>query len=351
MLDYPSGIAKGAKKMIVRGTIAGAVAALSLAGASGVQAQSAADFYKGKTVNIIVGFTPGGGYDQYARLLARHIGRHMAGAPNFVVQNAPGAGSLTAVRRVEGNLPKDGTAVVTFNPALITEGVTEPERTKFNFTEVTYIGSITRDFRVCYLWGTRKEKTWDDVMNAKELIFGGTAKGTGSYVNGAILRNVFGARIRHILGFPGSAEQRLAIERGELDGDCGSFSSISEEWIRDKKITPFVMFSPVKTPDMPDLPFIGALAKTDEQKAVLEILTAAGELGRPYIVSKSVPAYRVTALRAAFDATMKDKEFLANAQKETLPVYPVDGKEAGEIVEKIYKFPKDLVAKAKAAAE
>lgn len=332
--------------------IAGAATmAACLTGAMNAHAQSAADFYKGKTVNILVGFSPGGGYDQYARLLSRHIGKYTPGNPNFIVQNAPGAGSLTAVRRVEGNLPKDGTAVVTFNPALITEGITEPERTKFNFTDVTYIGSITRDFRVCYMWGARKEKTWDDVMNAKELIFGGTAKGTGSYVNGAILRNVFGAKIRHILGFPGSAEQRLAIERGELDGDCGSFSSIGDDWIRDKKISVFVMFSPVKTPDMPDVPFIANFAKTEEQKNVLEILTAAGELGRPYIVSKSVPAYRVNALRQGFDATMKDKDFLAEAAKEGLPVYPVDGKEAGEIVDKIYKFPNELVQKAKAAAD
>jgi hypothetical protein len=142
-----------------------------------------------------------------------------------------------------------------------------------------------------------------------------------------------------------------AIERGELDGDCGSFSSIGDDWIRDKKISVFVMFSPVKTPDMPDVPFIANFAKTEEQKNVLEILTAAGELGRPYIVSKSGPAYRVNALRQGFDATMKDKDFLAEAAKEGLPVYPVDGKEAGEIVDKIYKFPNELVQKAKAAAD
>ncbi len=337
--------------MATRIMIAGAAAIAGVFAVGSAQAQSAADFYKGKTVNILVGFTPGGGYDQYARLLARHIGKHTPGNPNYVVQNAPGAGSLTAVRRIEGNLPKDGTAIVTFNPALITEGVTEPERTKFNFTEVTYIGSITRDFRVCYMWGAHPAKTWDDVMKAPLLNFGGTGKGTGSYVNGAILRNVFGAKIKHILGFPGSAEQRLAIERGELDGDCGSFSSIGDDWIRDKKINIFVTFAPVKTPDMPDAPYIMNFAKTDEQKAVLQILSAAGELGRPYIVSKSVPAYRVAALRQAFDETMKDKTFLAEANKEGLPVYPVDGKEAGEIVEQIYKFPKELVEKAKQAAD
>ncbi len=246
---------------VVRAGVA-AAAIFHLAGGVAI-AQSPADFYKGKTINVIVGFSPGGGYDQYARALARHMGNHIPGNPTLVVQNAPGAGSLTAVRRVEGNLPKDGTAIVTFNPALITESITEPEKTNFKFTDVAFIGSVTRDFRVCFMWHATGAKTWDDAMNRKEVIFGSTARGTGAYVNQAILRNVFGMRARQIMGYPGSAEQRLGIERGELDGDCGSWSSIPEEWIRDKKINAFVSFSPLKTPDMPqDLPFIGDLAKT-----------------------------------------------------------------------------------------
>ena len=329
-----------------------AAAAVLFAGGWSASAQAPADFYKGKTINVIVGFSPGGGYDQYARVLARHMGNHIPGNPVMVVQNAPGAGSLTAVRRTDGTLPKDGTAIVTFNPALITESITEPEKTNFKFTEVAFIGSVTRDFRVCFMWHATGAKTWDDAMNRKEVIFGSTARGTGAYVNQAILRNVFGMRARQIMGYPGSAEQRLGIERGELDGDCGSWSSIPEEWIRDKKINAFVSFSPLKTPDMPqDLPFIGDLAKTQEQKAVLEILTAAGELGRPFIVSNAVPADRIDALRKAFDATMKDKEFLAEADKQGLPVYPVGGVEAMDIVKKIYGFPPDLLAKARKAAE
>jgi tripartite-type tricarboxylate transporter receptor subunit TctC len=339
--------------MISRGTkIGSAAAAILLAGGVAAFAQSPADFYKGKTVNIIVGFSAGGGYDQYARVLARHMGNHIPGNPVLVVQNAPGAGSLTAVRRIEGNLPKDGTAIVTFNPALITESVTEPAKTNFKFTDVAFIGSVTRDFRVCFMWHATGVRTWEEAMNRKEIIVGSTARGTGAYVNQAILRNVFGMRIRQIMGYPGSAEQRLGIERGELEGDCGSWSSIPEEWVRDKKINAFVSFSPLKTPDMPqDLPFIGTFAKTDEQKGVLEILTAAGELGRPFIVSNAVPADRLAALRAAFDATMKDKEFLAESAKQNLPVYPIGGVEAMSIVKRIYSFPPDMLAKAAKAAE
>lgn len=329
-----------------------AASILLVASATSASAQSPAEFYKGKTVNIVVGFSPGGGYDQYGRLLARRYGEHIPGKPVVVVQNAPGAGSLTAVRRLDASLPRDGTAIVIFNPALITEAILEPEKLKFKFTDVDFIGSITRDFRVCFMWHATGAKTWDDVMKRKEVIFGSTSKGTGAYVNQAILKNVFGIKARQILGFPGSAEQRIAIERGELEGDCGSWSSIPDEWIRDKKIYPFVMFSPFKTPDMPaDIPFIGNFAKDAEQKGVLDILNAAGELGRPFVVSKSIPPDRLDALRKAFDATMKDEEFLSDAKKQQLPVFPVDGVEAREIVEKIYASPPDLVAKARAAAE
>ena len=328
-----------------------AAAAILLAGSVCAFAQSPADFYKGKNVSVIVGFSPGGGYDQYARVLARHMGKHIPGAPTLVVQNAPGAGSLTAVRRIDGNLPKDGSAIVTFNPALITESVTEPKKTNFKFTDVAFIGSVTRDFRVCFMWHATGVKTWEEAMNRKEIIVGSTARGTGAYVNQAILRNVFGMKVRQIMGYPGSAEQRLGIERGELEGDCGSWSSIPEEWVRDKKINTFVSFSPLKTPDMPDAPFIGTFAKTQEQKGVLEILTAAGELGRPYIVSNSVPADRIATLRAAFDATMKDKEFLAESAKQNLPVYPIGGVEAADIVKRIYSFPQDMLAKAAKASE
>ncbi len=316
-------------------------------------AQTGADFYKGKTVNIIVGFSPGGGYDQYGRHLARHLGKHIPGNPAVVVQNSPGAGSLTAVRRLDNGLAKDGTQIVTFNPALITESITEAEKMKFKFTDVSFIGSVTRDFRVCFTWHASNVKNWDEAMSGKkEIIFGSTSKGTGAYINQAILINVFGMKARQILGFPGSNEQRLAIERGELDGDCGSWSSIPEEWIRDKKIYPLVSFSPLRTPDMPsDLPFIGNLAKTDEQKSILEILNAAGELGRPYIVSSGIPTDRLEVLRTAFDATMKDKEFLDEAAKQQMPVYPISGKDALNIINRIYAFPPELIAKARKAAD
>ncbi|MFN3889220.1 MAG: Bug family tripartite tricarboxylate transporter substrate binding protein [Beijerinckiaceae bacterium] len=330
-----------------------AIASAALSASAGVAAsQTPAEFYKGKNVNLVVGFTPGGGYDQYARVFARHFDKYIPGRPNVVVQNSPGAGSLTAVKRLDNSLPADGTSIVTFNYGLITESLTHPEKTNVNFTQYRWIGSITQDFRVCYAWHATGIKTWDDAAKRSEIVFGTTGPGTSVYINGAILRNVFGLKVKQILGYPGSAETRLALERGELHADCNSWSSIPEDWIRDRKIIPFVLFTTGRAPDMPkDLPYIGTFAKTDEQKAILDVLTAAGDLGRPYIVSPKVPADRVEALRSAFDATMKDKDYLADAAKALMPVNPVSGVEAEKIAARVYAVAPELIAKAKKAAE
>ncbi len=216
------------KKMI-------AVATLLLPSMGSAAAQDASEFYKNKTVNIIVGFSSGGGYDLYARLLSRHFGKFAAGSPTFVVQNMPGAGSLTAVRSLDARFPQDGTAIVAFNPGLITESLVNPERTKVSFTDVAWLGSTSRDFRVCYAWAATGIKTWEDVKNQKEFIVGVTAPGSSSYINSATLRSVFGLNVKQVAGYPGSAETRLAIERGELHGDCGTWSAITPEWREQKK--------------------------------------------------------------------------------------------------------------------
>lgn len=327
------------------------IAVIATSAAAPASAQTPAEFYKGKNVTVLVGFSPGGGYDQYARMLIRYMGKHVPGAPDMIVQNLPGAGSLNAVRQLDATQAKDGTVIGTFNPGLITESLTDPARTKFNFTEVAWIGSITRDFRVCYVSPKMGIKNWNDFVAHKEIIFGATGKGTGNYVNGAILRNLFGVNLKQVLGFPGSAEQRLAFERGEVDGDCGSWSSIPVEYMRDKKITPIVTFSPIEHPELKGVPYLGTFAKTDEQKQVLDVLSAAGELGRPYIMSKAVPAARVEAMRKAFDETMKDASFLAEAQKINLPVDPILGDDATKIIAKIYASSPAIVAKAKEVIE
>jgi tripartite-type tricarboxylate transporter receptor subunit TctC len=327
------------------------LAALSLLNviAAGTPAAAQDDgFYAGKTVTLMVGFSPGGGYDIYARTLARFIANYIPGRPTVIVQNMPGAGSFAAVRYLDGPAVKDGTIITAFNPGLITDSLTEPERFNVKFTDFAWLGSITRDVRVCYAWHTSPIKSIQDLLDGREFIIGATGTNTSNYVNGAVLRNLFGFKVRQITGFPGSNEVRLATERGELYGDCGSWSSIPIDWIRSNKIVPFALFTRRSQPEIPkDVPFIGNFAKSDEQSQVLDIVISAGELGRPYILSRQVPPRRVAVLRGAFVATMKDAGFLAEAAKQELPVDPATGEEAEAILKHIYAAPAEYVAKAK----
>jgi tripartite-type tricarboxylate transporter receptor subunit TctC len=310
------------------------------------------DFYKSKTFTIVVGFSPGGGYDLYARGLARHLAAHIPGNPNIIVQNMPGAGSLTSVRYLDVTAPKDGTAMTIFNPGLVTQSIMQPEKVQLDFRRYGWIGVVTPDFRVCYGFGPKGVTSWDDMMHRKEFVLGSTARGSGNYINGATLREVFHAPIKQILGFPGSAEQRLAIERGELDGDCGSYSSIPIEWIRDGSAHPFVRFAEQRPPEIPaSVVYIGTFAKTEEQTQILDVLDASDEVGRPFIMSKQVPADRVAIIRKAFNETMQDKGFLADMEKQQLPVNPITGEAAETIVGKMMSAPSAVVTKAKAIYE
>jgi tripartite-type tricarboxylate transporter receptor subunit TctC len=318
------------------------------------QAHAATDF-KGKTVTIIVGFTPGGGYDANARAVSRYIGKYIPGNPTVIVQNMPGAGSLTAVRSLDATAAKDGTVMTIFNPGLVTQSIVTPEKVKLDFRKFAWIGVVTGDFRVCYGFGPNGIKSWDELMHrdkSKPFILGSTAKGSGNYINGATLREVFHANVKQILGFPGSAEQRLAIERGELDGDCGSWSSIPEDWIKNNKAHPFVRFTEFRPPEIPaSAVYIETFAKTDEQKQLLNVLDAADQVGRPFVMSKQVPADAIAIMRKAFNDTMKDQAFLAEMKKQQLPVNPLTGEEAEKIVAKMTSVPPAIVAKAKAIYE
>ena len=185
-------------------------------------------------------------------------------------------------------------------------------------------------------------------MHRSQFILGSTGKGSGNYINGATLKTVFNAPVKQILGFPGSAEQRIAIEQGELDGDCGSFSSIPVEWVRDKKANIFVRFTKTRPPEIPaSAKYIDDFAKSDEQKQLLAVLDAANDVGRPFIMSSQVPAARIAIIRQAFDDTMKDPALIAQAEKEQIPVSPISGAEAAKIVEGMTNVSPAIIAKAK----
>ncbi len=314
---------------------------------SAATAQTGSEF---KTVSIVVGSSAGGGYDTYARIFARHIGRHIRGQPSVIVQNMPGASSLKAVQYLDTSAPKDGSVLAAFNPGLLNESLLNAEKIRFKFSDVAWVGSITRDLRVCYAWAATGIKTFDDLRKYKQFNVGAPAQGTSSYVNAAVLKNMFGIAVRHVTGYAGSAEQRLAIERGELDGDCGAWSSVPKDWISNRQVNPVISFTSVPIPGLPSgLPFAGDLAPGQEAKEVLNILMSADALGRPYVVSKQVPADRLTILRTAFDATTKDALFLAETEKLDLPVVgPISGPEAEQIVASIYAASSALIARAQA---
>ena len=312
------------------------------------------DFYKGKVFTIVVGFSPAGGYDMYARNLARYIGNHIPGNPTVIVQNMPSAGSLTAVRYINLTAPRDGTVMVIFNPGMVTQSIVQPERiNNLDFRQYAWVGVVTPDNRVCYGYGGNGPKTWDEMMHRKEFILGSTGKASGNYINGAELREVFHAPVKQIMGYPGSAEQRLAIEQGALDGDCGSYSSIPQEWIDKGLAHSFVRFQR-GTPGrcVPDSAvFINTFATTDEQKQLLNLLNSGDGVGRPFIMSKEVPADRLAIIRKAFDDTMKDSAFLADMAKQDLPVHPITGQQAEKIVSDLMNVPAPIVAQAKSIYE
>ncbi len=330
-----------------------AVAALVASALVAAAPQARADdFYKGKTFTVVVGFTPGGGYDTYARNLARHIGKHIPGDPTVIVQNMPSAGSLTAVRYLNLTAPKDGTVMVIFNPGMVTQSIVQPDKINLDFHEYSWVGVVTPDYRVCYGYGDKSPKTWDEMMHRKEFILGSTGKASGNYINGATLRDVFHAPVKQIMGYPGSAEQRLAIEQGALDGDCGSYSSIPQEWINKGLAHAFVRFTKDRPAEIPESAvYIGTFATSDAQQKLLNLLNGGDEVGRPFIMSRQVPADHLAVVRKAFDDTMKDPDFLADMAKQELPVHPLTGDQAEKIVNELIGVPPDIVAQAKSIYE
>jgi tripartite-type tricarboxylate transporter receptor subunit TctC len=320
------------------------VAAVATAALTAVAHAQTQDFYRAKTLTILVGYSPGGGYDAYARLLSRHIGQHISGTSNVIVQYMPGAATLTSVLYLDSTAPKDGTVIDIFDFGEIGESRMGVTPVKIDFRKFNWIGSITQDVTACYTWHTLGIKTIADVKTHGTLHFGVTALGASNDVNQKILKNIFGLDIQQVAGYPGSAEERLAIEHGELDGDCGTWSSAPADWIANKEIVPFYRSASIVPPDMsPDVPYAVDIAPTPRDAQIIRLLVGSSVVGRPFIAPLSVPADHMKILRDAFDATMKDPAFLADAAKQGLPISPKNAAEALSAVEAIYATPDDIV--------
>ncbi|HEY6254608.1 MAG TPA: hypothetical protein VIY51_02335 [Xanthobacteraceae bacterium] len=313
-------------------------------------AQEAPGFYAGKTIKLIVGLPPGGGADAYARLVQRHLGRHIAGAPAILIQNMPGAGSLRSVMALNA-APEDGTVLAHFSSGLLTEAITAPERVHLDFRTYAWLGNVSEDVRVCYLRSASGVRNFADMLARNEVVFGATAQGNAGNVDTALLRNLFGVKLKQVSGYAGSAEKRLAVEKGEIDGDCGGWTSVPDDWLRDRKINVMVRLSPTLVPGMdPGVPFGGDLVRNADDRKIYDFLTAPERLGRLFMVSGSVPADRVAVLRAAFDAVVADPAFLAEAQQLRLLVTPMRAEEVVRQVGALYATPGELVSRAKVIA-
>jgi len=313
-------------------------------------AQSVEDFYRNRAITILVGFTAGGGYDLYARLLGRHMGRHVLGNPTILVQNMPGAGSLKATQFVYSVAPKDGTVLATVSRGMVTEPLLNDA--KFDATKLTWLGSITSETSVCATWHTSPVKAWPD-MFARDFTLGGSATGADPDTFALILRNVLGAKVKLVTGYPGGNDINLAMERGEIEGRCGwswtSIKSQKTDWLRDRKISLLAQIGMEKHADLPDVPLVLDGATNDEQRQVLRLLIAGQFVGRPFFAPPDLPNDRKRALRKAFDATMKDPEFLAEAGKLDLEISPIAAAVADEFLADIYRTPRELVRKATSA--
>jgi len=326
----------------------GASVALALTFAAPARAQSVEEFYRGKTVTILIGFSAGGGYDLYARLLARHLGKHIPGNPTVVPQNMQGAGSLKAALNVYSVAPKDGLTLATVSRSVVTDPLLIGSN--IDPVKLSWLGTITSETSVCATWKTSPVKTWDDMFK-REFTLGSSAVGDDTAGFALILRNVFGAKVKLVTGYPGGNDVNLAMARQEVDGRCGwSWTSLKsqKQWL--PNINVLVQFNLEKNPDLPDVP--RALERaSQEQQQVLRLLIAPQYVGRPFFSSPDIPAEREAALRAAFDKTMKDPEFLAEAAKADMEISPISGALIDAFVADLYKTPKDVVAKAAAAIQ
>jgi len=323
--------------------VAAAILALGAAG----QAQSPADFYKGKNVDLTIGYSAGGGYDVYARLLARHMGRFIPGNPAIVPKNMPGAGSLVLANWLYNVAPKDGTAFGTIGRGTAFDPLLGSTKAQFDAAKFNWLGSMNDEVSVCVSWYTTGITSLEQVKH-NELTVGGSGQAADTDQFPKVLNATIGTKFRLVTGYPGGNDVDLAMERGEVMGRCGwSWSSVvatHKSWIDEHKINVLVQLSLSKHPDLPNVPLAMDLANNDEQRQIFKLVFARQPMGRPFLAPPGVPSDRVSVLREAFMDTMKDGDFLAEAEKMKLEINPVAGDAVQEIVQDVYKTPKPIAA-------
>jgi tripartite-type tricarboxylate transporter receptor subunit TctC len=333
-----------------RAVIVAASGLIALACSAGnSRADGVEDFYKGKTINLMIGYSVGGGYDLYGRLLSRHLGKHIPGHPSVVPQNMTGAGSLRAAQFIYSVAPKDGTAIATFGRTIPTTPLLTPGSAQFDGTKFTWLGSITNEVSACVTSRAAKAHNWEELLK-NEVTVGGEGPGADPDVYTRLYNNVFGTKMKLVTGYHGTNDMTLAMERGEIDGVCGlSWSTLKArhmQAMKDKQIYVVIQAALKKQPELADVPLAIDLTKDPEKLQILKLFLASQEMARPFAAPPDLPADRKAALVKAFDETMKDPEFLAEAQKQSMDVNPLSPKEIEDILVDLYKTPKPVLEKA-----
>ncbi|MCC6888458.1 MAG: hypothetical protein IT536_08000 [Hyphomicrobiales bacterium] len=306
-----------------------------------------------QTINIVVGFPAGASYDIYMRTFARHLGKHLPGT-TVVPQNMAGAGSLRVANYLYNVAPKDGSTIGMFARGLAMQPLLDDRGIQFDARKFNWIGSLSSEVSVVLSWHTRPFKTIADAQQ-REMIVSASGPGADSVIFPLIMNGVLGTKFKVVAGYPGAVDFLLAVERGEADGTAGvSWSTIASskpDWIREKKITIMSQLATKRHADLAAAPLITDLAKTDSDRRVLELIFARQEIAYPLVAPPGVPAERVETLRRAFNAVLKDPEYLADARRQSLDSDPVDGAAITALIERIYSSPAEVIARARAAIE
>jgi tripartite-type tricarboxylate transporter receptor subunit TctC len=332
------------------GLIGIALASASVWQASGgtARAEGAEEFYKSHPLSIVIGFPPASAYDLYGRAVGRHIGKHIPGNPAILPVNKPGASSLTAANYLYSIAPKDGSTIGILSRTAPLDPLLNNPGSRLEPRKFTWLGSVGNEVSVCVAWHSAAVKSFDDLL-ARDFVVASAGLATDTGVFALLLKNLFGARMKIISGYPGGAEMSKAIEAGEVDGRCGwSWSGVKAskpDWLAERKINVLVQLGLQKTADLPSVPLITDLAKTNEQRQILKVVFGPQEFAWPFMAPPELPPDRKQILRAAFDATLTDPEFLEDARKMALEVNPVSGRAIEALIDELYGTPEDVVAK------
>ncbi len=313
-------------------------------------ADQIADFYSGKRITLVVAAPAGSGYDFGARIFARHFGRHVPGNPALIVQNMPGGGGRTGTAYVYSAAPRDGTVIAAVQSFIPVDQLFEGDASKplFDPRQFNWLGSIANSTSVAVSWHKSKVKTWEDLFTT-ELVVGGVGAATPMVTFPYLFKRLLGMKFRIVSGYLGGPDVDLAMERGEVEGRVDyswhTLKATREDWLKEGKLNPLFQMGLAKHPDLQDIPLLIDLVKEPEQKQILEVAFLSYEFGRAFLTTPGTPMERVIALREAFEATMKDPDFLAEAENSKLEVSPVGAERLQTLVQTVYAMPASLISR------